>query len=208
MPDKKHSVSKNKPLPATQERAEKIAAALNRRQPGLTVVLENVHDSHNVSAVLRSCDAVGVLEVCLIYNGSHSFPELGERSSASARKWVDIRKFSTPAECFAELRNRQQLIYTTALGKQAASIYELDLTQPIALVFGNEHAGVSAEAIALADGNILIPQVGMIQSLNISVACAVTLYEAFRQRNVAGMYATRQLSSEDFTRCFDSWLLR
>lgn len=208
MPDKTHIAHKNKPIPATQERAEKITAVLSRRQPELTVVLENVHDPHNVSAVLRSCDAVGVLEVCLIYNGSHSFPELAERSSASARKWVDIRKFSTPAECFAELRNRQQRIYTTALGKEAASIYELDLTLPVALVFGNEHAGVSAEAIALADGNILIPQVGMIQSLNISVACAVTLYEAFRQRNAAGMYNTQQLSSEDFTRCYNSWLLR
>ena len=204
----KYPENRSKPLPATPERAAKLAAALNRRQPGLTVVLENVHDPHNVSAVLRSCDAVGVLEVCLVYYGSHAFPALGERSSASARKWVDARKFTSPAECFAALRGKGKRILTTALGAEAKSVYDVDLTAPVALVFGNEHAGVSPEAITLADGNILIAQVGMIQSLNISVACAVALYEAYRQRAAAGMYDSPQLQPDAFARLYDDWLLR
>lgn len=198
----------NKPLPATPERAAKLAAALSRRQPELTVVLENVDDPHNVSAILRSCDATGVLQAYLAYHGGHSFPALGERSSASARKWVDTCRFNSIASCFESLRKDGKRIYVTALGKEAKSIYEMDLTLPVALVFGNEHSGVSDEAIALADGNILVPQMGIIQSLNISVACAVTLYEAYRQRAAAGMYDTQQLHIEDFNRLYDDWLLR
>ncbi len=197
-----------KQIPATPERAEKLANALSKRQPGLTVVLENVDDPHNVSAVLRTCDAVGILEVNLLYYGSHSFPALGEKSSASARKWIDIRKFTSPVDCIANLRKEGKHIYTTALGRESSSIFETNLASPTALVFGNEHSGVSDESISLSDGNILIPQVGVIQSLNISVACAVALYEAYRQRFAAGMYAAKQLAPEDFSKHYNDWLLR
>lgn len=176
-----------------EERAGKIMACISRRQPTLTIVLENVHDPHNVSAVLRSCDAVGVLDVHLVYHSGQSFPELGEKSSASARKWVLTHKHDNIESCYASLRSQGKTILTTAMGNEARSLYSVDLTSPIAIVFGNEHAGVSEEAIAKADGNVLIPQVGMIQSLNISVACAVTLYEAFRQRLHHGMYDSPQM---------------
>ncbi len=176
-----------------EERAGKIMACISRRQPTLTIVLENVHDPHNVSAVLRSCDAVGVLDVHLVYHSGQSFPELGEKSSASARKWVLTHKHHNIESCYAFLRSQGKTILTTAMGNEARSLYSVDFTGPIAIVFGNEHAGVSDEAIAKADGNVLIPQVGMIQSLNISVACAVTLYEAFRQRMQHGMYDSPQM---------------
>lgn len=192
----------------TPERAEKLLRALSKKQPSLTIVLENVHDPHNVSAVLRSCDAVGVVEVFLIYNGRQEFPPLGEKSSASAKKWVDLHQFSTAAECFAELRRRDYRIFTTEMASDAVSLYSLDLTQRVALVFGNEHSGVSAEALALADGNFLIPQMGMIQSLNISVACAVSLFEALRQRTVAGFYDTPQFSPEELSAKFQDWQRR
>ncbi|GAB1430654.1 RNA methyltransferase [Ignavibacteria bacterium] len=205
---KKNTENNYKSLPGTPERAAKLAAALSRRQPGLTAVLENVDDPHNVSAVLRSCDATGVLQAYLLYHSGHSFPALGERSSASARKWVDTRKFDSIASCYESLRKDGKKIYVTALGKEAESIYEVDLTVPVALVFGNEHSGVSDEATALADGNILVPQMGIIQSLNISVACAVTLYEAYRQRATAGMYDLPQLHDDDFSRLYSDWLLR
>lgn len=161
---------------------------LAKRQPTLTVVFENVHDPHNVSAVIRSCDAVGVVHAHGIYTGLEKFPELGAKSSASARKWVELTLHSSVEECYAFLRQEGKKIYTTHMGETSTSLFELDLTQPTALVFGNEHSGVSELAVRLADGNFVIPQVGMVQSLNISVACAVTLYEAFRQRMRSGMY--------------------
>ncbi len=177
----------------SDDRSEKIYACVSRRQPSLSIVLENVHDPHNVSAVLRSCDAVGVMDVHLVYHSGQSFPELGEKSSASARKWVLTHKHSSIDECYDCLRKEGKKILTTGMSNEARSLYAIDFTEPIAIVFGNEHAGVSEEAILKADGNMLIPQVGMIQSLNISVACAVTLYEAFRQRSLNGMYDSIQM---------------
>jgi tRNA (guanosine-2'-O-)-methyltransferase len=174
-------------------RSEKIYACVSRRQPSLSIVLENVHDPHNVSAVLRSCDAVGVIDVHLVYHTGQSFPELGEKSSASARKWVLTHKHSSIDECYDYLRKEGKKILTTGMSNEARSLYAIDFTEPIAIVFGNEHTGVSEEAILKADGNMLIPQVGMIQSLNISVACAVTLYEAFRQRSLKGMFDSIQM---------------
>lgn len=177
----------------SDDRSEKIYACVSRRQPSLSIVLENVHDPHNVSAVLRSCDAVGVMDVHLVYHSGQSFPELGEKSSASARKWVLTHKHSSIDECYDCLRKEGKKILTTGMSNEARSLYAIDFKEPIAIVFGNEHAGVSEEAILKADGNMLIPQVGMIQSLNISVACAVTLYEAFRQRSINGMYDSIQM---------------
>ena len=177
----------------SDDRSQKIYACVYRRQPTLSIVLENVHDPHNVSAVLRSCDAVGVIDVHLVYHTGQSFPELGEKSSASARKWVLTHKHSSIDECYDYLRKEGKKILTTGMSNEARSLYAIDFTEPIAIVFGNEHTGVSEEAILKADGNMLIPQVGMIQSLNISVACAVTLYEAFRQRSLKGMFDSIQM---------------
>ncbi len=190
----------------TEERKAKLKAVLEKRQPDITVVLENVHDPHNVSAVLRSCDAVGLLEVNLIYYGGQKFPKLGEKSSASARKWIHLNKYESVDECFSDLRQKNMKIYTTNMSVDSVSLYDLDLTQPVALVFGNEHQGVSREATEKADKNFLIPQVGVIQSLNISVAAAVTLFEAFRQRYAAGFYDKARLSDEMFEKIYRQWL--
>jgi tRNA (guanosine-2'-O-)-methyltransferase len=181
---------------------------LERRQPTLTVVFENVHDPHNVSAVIRSCDAVGVAEAHAVYHSGQEFPKLGEKSSASARKWVNLHRHHDVASCYHALRERGFRIYTTHMSSDAVSLYDLDLTQPVALVFGNEHHGVSAEAMHGADGNFLIPQVGVVQSLNISVACAVSLYEAFRQRFTCGLYSEPQYSPEELARLREDWFSR
>lgn len=192
----------------TPERAERLRHVLSLKQPSLTIVLENVHDPHNVSAVLRSCDAVGVVDLFLIYNGRQEFPDLSRKSSAGSKKWIDLHQFSTAEECFVELRKRKYAIYTTNMATDAVSLYTLDLTQRVALVFGNEHSGVSEEALSLADGNFLISQMGMIQSLNISVACAVSLFEALRQRTQAGLYDTPQFSPTEFDVKFQDWQKR
>ncbi len=191
----------------TERRKEKILSVLNHRQPNLTIVMENIHDPHNVSAMLRSADAVGVMEVQLVYV-TEKFPKLGKKSSASATKWVQRRKFPSIKECYGRLHEEGFLIYATHMGSSSTALYDLDLTKKIALVFGNEHAGVSDEAAKLADGNFLIPMTGMIQSLNVSVACAVTLYETFRQRLGAPKDPGSALSPEALTAMAEAWIKR
>lgn len=191
----------------TERRKKKILNVLRARQSGLTIVMEDIHDPHNVSAVLRSADAVGILEVQLVYV-NEKFPRLGRKSSASANKWIKRRQFSSIADCYAQLHDDGYLVYATHLGAASTSLYRLDLTKKVALVFGNEHRGVSADAAKLADGNFQIPMIGMIESLNVSVACAVSLYEALRQRSLAGTYAKPQLSQKELKRLFNEWTSR
>ncbi|HEY5615020.1 MAG TPA: RNA methyltransferase [Bacteroidota bacterium] len=192
---------------ASDRRVEKVRVVLRRRQPDLTVVIENVHDPHNVSAILRSCDAVGVMEVQLVYT-DEEFPKLGKKSSASAKKWVGNRKFKSVKDCFAKLRKEGFAVYATRLTQQSASLYELDLTKKTALVFGNEHRGVSEEAAKLADGNFQIPMHGMIQSLNVSVACAVSVFEALRQRTASGDYDAPKFSTRKLNALIKEWTLK
>lgn len=191
----------------TNERRQKIEAVLSKRQNDLTVVLENVFDPHNISAVMRSCDAVGVQEIYVLNTKIPRHKKWGARSSSSAAKWLTVHQFENTEECFAALRKKYSTILTTHLSTDAVSLYQLDLTAPVALVFGNEHSGVSEEIIQLADGNFIIPQVGMIRSLNISVACAVSLYEAFRQKQVAGHYNQQKLAAEEYSTLFNRWEL-
>jgi tRNA (guanosine-2'-O-)-methyltransferase len=194
-------------MPPSERRAEKFRQVLAQRQPDLTVVMENIHDAHNVSAILRSCDAVGVLRVELLYT-TEKFPRIGRKSSSSANKWLDRRRHSSIAECFGTLRSEGFRIFATHLGAGSVSLHELDLTRPAALVLGNEHRGVSDEAAAKADGTFRIPMMGMIQSLNVSVAAAVCLYEALRQRMAAGRYQQPALSRAELDRLFADWTSR
>ncbi len=185
-------------------RIAKIERTLRQRQPDLTVVIENIHDPHNVSAILRSCDAAGVMQVQLLYT-VEKFPRIGKKSSASANKWIEHRKFDSAEKCFATLRSEGFTLLATHLGQDSRSLYDLDLTRKTALVFGNEHRGVSDEIAAMADGNFQIPMFGMIQSLNVSVACAVTLFEAVRQRAVKGDYTSPKLSEQELHRILGEW---
>jgi tRNA (guanosine-2'-O-)-methyltransferase len=188
----------------TQQRLSRLRAAIERRQPDLHLVLENVHDPHNVSAVLRTCDAVGVGTVHLVYT-YEKFPKIGRESSAGAWKWIERIRHVSIEECYSYLRQSGCRIYATDLSDRAENLYDLELASPVALVFGNEHRGVSSEASELADGNLLIPMVGLIKSLNISVACAVTLYEAMRQRRVRGMYDQSALGAGDIEIKLREW---
>ena len=189
----------------TPERNQRLTTVLNHRQPGLTVVLENVFDPHNISAVMRTCDAVGIQDIYILNNKIPPHKKWGAKSSSSAAKWLTIHQFTDPVNCFEALRKNFSKIYTTHLSTDAVGLYDLNLTEPVALVFGNEHSGVSEDIIAMADGNFIIPQVGIIKSLNISVACAVTLYEAFRQKRNAGHYADPMLAVEQRTTLRQEW---
>jgi len=189
----------------TPERIKRLDDVLSKRQPGLTVVLENVQDPHNISAVMRTCDAVGVQDIYILNTMIPKHKAWGARSSSSAAKWLSVHQFTDTKECFAAVRKHFDKIYTTHLSTDAVGLYEMDLTQRVALVFGNEHGGLSPETIELSDGNFIIPQVGIIKSLNISVACAVTLYESYRQKNIAGHYNERQLDEISFKSLKSDW---
>lgn len=192
----------------TPERRDKLLSVLHKRQNDLAVVLENVQDPHNISAVMRTCDAVGVQDVYVLNTRIPRHKKFGPRSSSSAAKWLTVHQFEDATACFAELRKKYKRILTTHLASGAISLHDIDFTESIALVFGNEHSGVSDEIRALADGNFVIPQVGIIRSLNISVACAVTLYEAFRQKMLAGHYDNGKLSNELREELFKTWGLQ
>lgn len=189
----------------TPERTERLTNVLAKRQPELTIVLENVSDPHNISAVMRTCDAVGVQDVYILNTKIDLHEMWSAKTSSSAAKWLTVHQFTNAEECFAALRKNFSKIYTTHLSTDAVDLYELDLTEPVALVFGNEHSGVSEEIIEMADGNFIIPQVGIIKSLNISVACAVSLYEAYRQKKIAGHFDNVKLTPTAFNDLKSQW---
>lgn len=192
-----------------KEREQKIRSVIRQSQPDLTVVLENIFDPLNISAVLRSCDAVGVREVFVVYTKQYLDKRglvLGKRTSGGTFKWIDVYVFEDLEECFRRVRERYGRVLATRLGEESASLYSLDLTQPTALLFGNEDEGLSAEALARADGYFAIPQSGFAESLNISVACAVSLFEARRQRMAEGFYDDRpRLTPAQQDQLFQRW---
>lgn len=189
----------------TPERTERLTNVLSKRQPGLTIVLENVSDPHNISAVMRTCDAVGVQDVYILNTKIGLHEMWSAKASSSAAKWLTVHQFTNAIECFAELRKNFSKIYTTHLSTGAIDLYDINLTETVALVFGNEHSGVSEEIIDLADGNFIIPQVGIIKSLNISVACAVSLYEAYRQKKNAGHFDNVKLTEKAYNTLKTQW---
>lgn len=171
--------------PPTPERAAKLQTLIENRQQGI-LVLEDISDPHNAAAVLRSCDAFGFHKVYFIFHEEKEFrPEkIGKLTSASANKWLEFSMFSSVEECFSRLQQNSYLTVGTALSDQSESIYDMDLTEPkLALILGNEHRGLSPEALDRCDRILRIPMRGMVQSLNLSVTAALCMYEITRQRH-------------------------
>lgn len=191
----------------TPEREATIRRVLACRQHDLALVMANIHDPHNVSAIYRSCDAFGVPVVHQYYTRT-AFPHLGEKSSASARKWVASVRHSTPEDLVAALRAKNMKIYATSCSPAAKPVAEYDLAAPVAVIMGNEHSGVDAELLPLVDGELYIPMYGMIQSFNVSVAAALILSEASRQRALAGKYASPTCPPEALEAMVRDWLER
>ncbi len=189
----------------TKERIEKVKRVLSHRQPDLRVVLEEVKNTHNASAVVRTCDAAGILYVDIISAAEEPFP-VNEAISTRAEKWIDFRYHTSTEACLKKLKDTGFKIAATHLKKEALSYTDLDYTQPLAIVFGNEAEGISDEALSLADYAIRIPMVGMAQSLNLSVSVGIILYEAMKQRQEKGYYDLRRLSEEEFERLVKTWL--
>jgi tRNA (guanosine-2'-O-)-methyltransferase len=188
----------------TEKRLNKFKAVAKARQHTLHLVLENVHDPHNVSAVLRTCDAAGIPAVSLLYY-LEKFPRIGKKSSASAIKWIEKEKYTDIKQCYNSLREKGFKIHATSLTEGAVNLYDVDFTHKCAVVLGNEHRGVSDEAAEFADEKIYIPMFGMVQSLNISVAAAIIIYEAVRQRLTKGLYNKSTLSKKELDKVIDEW---
>ena len=188
----------------TEKRIEKIKWVLSKRQPSLHVVIENIHDPHNVSAIFRTCDAAGIPKVSLVYN-VEKFPKIGKKSSASAYKWIEKEKFKTIEECYGQLKKEKFVIYASSLNGEAKSLYDLDFTKKSAIVLGNEHRGLSKEAEELADERFYIPMFGMVQSLNVSVSAAISIYEAVRQRLHKRMYDESELGADEYKSLVNNW---
>jgi len=189
----------------TKNRIDGVRRVLARRQPDLHVVLEGVAIAHNASAVMRTCDAAGVLHLDLI-SPNPALLAFNEAISTRADRWLEITTHASTAACLSRLKGAGLGIVATRLGERARPYTDLDYTRPLALVFGSESLGISDEALSFADEVIQIPMVGMVRSLNLSVAVAVVLYEAFKQRAAKGFYNERRLAEADFERLFKKWL--
>lgn len=189
----------------TTERRQRLSDVIAKRQFDFTVVLENVFDPHNVSAVMRTCDAVGIQDIYILNNRIPPQKKWGHRSSSTASRWLTIHQFTNAYDCFGEVKKKYERVLAGMLSKDSIDVYEMDLTQPTALVFGNESFGISDEMRPFIDGSFMIPQFGVIKSLNISVACAVTLYEALRQKRNAGHYNTSSNNGEEKVRIGKEW---
>ncbi|WDE05552.1 tRNA (guanosine(18)-2'-O)-methyltransferase TrmH [Thalassomonas viridans] len=178
----------------TPERHERIKQMLDKRQPDLTVCMEGVHKNHNLAAVVRTCDAIGVSDVHAVWKSEQMRVSGG--SAAGSQNWIDVHNYTTTEDAIAELKKQNMQVLVTNLSPTAVDFREIDYTKPTAIILGQEKFGASQTALDLADQDIIIPMVGMVQSLNVSVACSVVLYEAQRQRQLAGLYDSPRLSEE------------
>ena len=185
------------------ERLARMRAVLDRRQPDLTVVMENVHKTHNLAAIARSCDAVGVGELHAV--AYQSEVRLSQRTSMGSHKWVDLVSHDSIESCYAQLRESGMALYVAHLDGTAHDYRVLDLTRPTAFVMGQEKEGVGELARDLADGCVYIPMAGMVESLNVSVATATLLFEAKRQREAAGLYERPRLDDATYQRTLFEW---
>lgn len=188
----------------TPERYARIRQVLSRRQPTLSVLMDEVNKPHNFSAILRTCDAVGVLEAHAVPPGGAGLPTFGP-TSASADKWVRVQTHPDAATATRSLQARGFQVLATHLSAGSVDYRLPDYTRPTCLLLGAEKWGVSAEAAAAADLNVVIPMYGMVQSLNVSVAAATILFEAQRQRLAAGLYDAPQLGAAELARLTFEW---
>ncbi len=177
----------------TEARRRRIQQVVAARQQGV-IVLEDIYDPHNAAASFRSCEAFGFQRICLIFEEREPFnpKKEGKATSASANKWLDFSIYDSTEECLSDLKREGYQLIATVVDPQAEPIYEAEFREPkIAVLFGNEHRGLSEKAIQLADRRVTIPMVGMVRSLNLSVTVALFLYEITRQRRLYGLEGYR-----------------
>lgn len=177
------------------ERLQKILQLVANRQPDLTVFMEDVHKPHNLAAIVRTSDAVGIGEV------HATFPEdveyRGHHTASGSKRWVKTHAYDNLEQGIEKVRSQDMQILCAHFSEEAVDFRSIDYTKPTCLLVGSELVGVSDKAAQLADQHVIIPMLGMVQSLNVSVATALILYEAQRQRAEAGMYGQCKVPQEE-----------
>jgi tRNA (guanosine-2'-O-)-methyltransferase len=188
----------------TEQRFRRIMHVLEHRQPDLTLLLEDAHKLHNLPAMIRSCDAVGIGTVNAVHptGGIATY----NATSASAEKWVELVVHDHLNDALASVRQAGMQVLAAHLSEEAVDYRDVDYTGPTCVLLGNEREGVSAAAARAADHQIVIPMHGMVQSLNVSVATAVIMFEAQRQRRAAGFYDQPRLSARQRNDAAFRWL--
>jgi len=194
---------------STERRMERIDESLLRKQPTLQVMLDNVHSSQNLSAIIRSCDAVGVLDIYYTTKENESL-RIHKTITQGAHRWTHRYRINYEHKVkFLKQKKAQGFqVVVTHLEERAVSFRQIDYSKPTLLVMGNEKDGVSSEIVEMADEVIIIPMQGMVQSLNVSVATALILYEAERQLENAGRYDTPLLSEDKRDEIKAAWVYR
>lgn len=186
------------------ERLARMRATLARRQPDLTVLLDEVHKPHNLAAILRSCDAVGALRAHAVW--ARDRIRVSRHASAGAGQWVPV---TTHTDAVAGIRTLQAdgfAVYAAHDGPGAVDFRSVDYTRPAAILLGSELRGPHRAALDAADGHVAVPMVGLAESLNVSVAAAIILFEAQRQRAAAGLYDHCRLPEAEFERRLFEWM--
>ncbi|WP_221793658.1 tRNA (guanosine(18)-2'-O)-methyltransferase TrmH [Oceanobacter mangrovi] len=187
----------------TPDRLERVLTTLNRRQPDLTVITDEVYKSHNLAAIARSCDAFAIQDIQVVWPGSSY--RLSNATSAGSESWIDVNTHADIQTAIGDLKQRGFKVVAAHLTDRAIDFRQYDFTQPTAVLMGAEKEGVSDTAAELADEHLIIPMFGMVQSLNVSVAASIILNEAARQREAAGMFDQRRLSDERFEQLLFEW---
>ena len=192
-------------MPLLPRRFEKLKSVLNRRMPDLTIVIENVEKPHNLSAILRTCDAVGILKAHSI--SSEKKIKTFNSTAQGSQKWVSLETHNNINTAVDSLKSMGFELYGTNLGVNAIDYRLCDYTRPTAFVLGAEKWGLSESATSIMDKSIFIPMRGMVQSLNVSVAAATLLFEALRQRELSGVTPSHGegLSKEVYAKTLFEW---
>ncbi|WP_444995980.1 tRNA (guanosine(18)-2'-O)-methyltransferase TrmH [Aliikangiella sp. IMCC44359] len=185
-------------------RNEKIVSLLARRQNDITVFMDEVHKPHNLAAIVRTCDAIGIGDIHAVY--PEGILRECHGTAMGSNRWVETHVHPSLEQGIGPLKSSGMQVLAAHFSDKAVDFREIDYTQPTVLLVGSEKFGVSDSAAELADEHILIPMLGMVQSLNVSVASAIILYEAQRQREAKGMYNRQQISHEKFERLRFEWL--
>jgi len=187
----------------TPERYSKIKQVLKKRQMDLTVIMDNIHKPHNFNAIVRTCDAVGIQDVQYI-PVTEGYRQLNYYAKGS-QKWVEAHKYSDFPTVANAFKGKGYQLLAAHFSDKAIDYRDIDYTIPTAIVMGTELAGISDETAQIVDKHIVVPMQGMVASLNVSVASAVILFEAQKQRLAKGMYEQRAMEDERYNKLVFEW---
>ena len=187
----------------TPERVAKLRSVLNKRQPDLTVVTDHVHKGRNLSAIVRTCDAVGVMAMHSVVPNESYKAFLG--TAKGSHRWVDVIRHNSIEDALLALKKADYQIVAADVGEHTLDYRDVDYSIPTALILGSEKDGLSALGASLTDRFIRVPMAGMVESFNVSVAAGIILSEALRQREKAGFYRQRRINQAIYDRLFFQW---